>query len=59
MRCRIYPTTITSAQYDRGKAEAAPRLRLDAALRHAEQSGLFGAPMIPPSCWRGDRSSVP
>ncbi|EUA34962.1 FCD domain protein [Mycobacterium xenopi 3993] len=44
---------------DPQKAEHRMRRHLDAALRHVEQSGLLGAPMIPPSCWRGHNSNVP
>jgi GntR family transcriptional repressor for pyruvate dehydrogenase complex len=32
---------------------------LEAALRHVEASGLRGAPMIPPSRWRGESSDLP
>jgi GntR family transcriptional regulator, transcriptional repressor for pyruvate dehydrogenase complex len=32
---------------------------LEAALRHVEASGLRGAPMIPPSRWRGENSDLP
>jgi len=34
-------------------------VRLKAALRHVEASGLRGAPMIPPSRWRGENSDLP
>jgi GntR family transcriptional regulator, transcriptional repressor for pyruvate dehydrogenase complex len=44
---------------DPHKAERRMRQHLDAALRHAEASGLRGAPMIPPSRWRGDNSDLP
>lgn len=41
------------------KAERRMRQHLDAALRHVEASGLRGAPMIPPSRWRGESSDLP
>ena len=44
---------------DPEKAEHRMRQHLDAALRHVEASGLRGAPMIPPSRWRGDNSDLP
>jgi GntR family transcriptional regulator, transcriptional repressor for pyruvate dehydrogenase complex len=44
---------------DRQKAEHRMRQHLDAALRHVEASGLRGAPMIPPSRWRGDKTDLP
>jgi GntR family transcriptional regulator, transcriptional repressor for pyruvate dehydrogenase complex len=44
---------------DPAKAERRMRQHLDAALRHVELSGLRGAPMIPPSRWRGDNSDLP
>ena len=44
---------------DAAKAEHRMRQHLDAALRHVEASGLLGAPMIPPSRWRGDHSDLP
>jgi DNA-binding FadR family transcriptional regulator len=44
---------------DARKAEHRMRQHLDAALRHVEASGLLGAPMIPPSRWRGDNSDLP
>ena len=44
---------------DPQKAERRMRQHLDAALRHVEASGLRGAPMIPPSRWRGDNSDLP
>jgi GntR family transcriptional regulator, transcriptional repressor for pyruvate dehydrogenase complex len=53
--------TIASAinACDRQKAEHRMRQHLDAALRHVEASGLRGAPMIPPSRWRGDKTDLP
>ena len=47
------------AAKDPGKAERRMRQHLDAALRHVEESGLLGAPMIPPSRWRGDTTELP
>ncbi len=44
---------------DAQKAEHRMRQHLDAALRHVEASGLRGAPMIPPSRWRGENSDLP
>ncbi|HME75502.1 MAG TPA: FCD domain-containing protein [Mycobacterium sp.] len=44
---------------DPEKAEHRMRQHLEAALRHVEASGLRGAPMIPPSRWRGDNSDLP
>jgi GntR family transcriptional repressor for pyruvate dehydrogenase complex len=44
---------------DPRRAEHRMRRHLDAALRHVEASGLLGAPMIPPSRWRGDNSALP
>ncbi|MGB8206528.1 MAG: FCD domain-containing protein [Mycobacterium sp.] len=44
---------------DPHKAERRMSQHLDAALRHVEASGLRGAPMIPPSRWRGDNSGLP
>jgi len=44
---------------DPGKAERPMREHLEAALRHMEASGLLGAPMIPPSRWRGDKADLP
>lgn len=44
---------------DPHKAERRMSQHLDAALRHVEASGLRGAPMIPPSRWRGDNSDLP
>jgi GntR family transcriptional regulator, transcriptional repressor for pyruvate dehydrogenase complex len=44
---------------DSAKAERRMRQHLDAALRHVEASGLLGAPMIPPSRWRGENSDLP
>jgi GntR family transcriptional regulator, transcriptional repressor for pyruvate dehydrogenase complex len=44
---------------DPHKAEHRMRQHLDAALQHVEASGLLGAPMIPPSRWRGDNSDLP
>jgi DNA-binding FadR family transcriptional regulator len=44
---------------DPHKAEHRMRQHLDAALQHVEASGLLGAPMIPPSRWRGDSSDLP
>jgi GntR family transcriptional regulator, transcriptional repressor for pyruvate dehydrogenase complex len=44
---------------DARKAEDRMRQHLDAALRHVEASGQLGAPMIPPSRWRGDNSDLP
>ncbi|BBY08440.1 FadR/GntR family transcriptional regulator [Mycobacterium noviomagense] len=44
---------------DAQKAEHRMRRHLDAALRHVDASGLLGAPMIPPSRWRGDNSDLP
>jgi DNA-binding FadR family transcriptional regulator len=41
------------------KAEHRMRQHLDAALRHVDKSGLRGAPMIPPSRWRGENSDLP
>jgi len=44
---------------DAAQAEHRMRQHLDAALRHVEASGQRGAPMIPPSRWRGDNSDLP
>lgn len=44
---------------DATKAERRMRQHLDAALKHVEASGLLGAPMIPPSRWRGNNSDLP
>lgn len=44
---------------DSQKAERRMRQHLDAALRHVEDSGLLGAPMIPPSRWCGEDSDLP
>jgi DNA-binding FadR family transcriptional regulator len=44
---------------DSDKAEHRMRRHLAAALQHVEASGLLGAPMIPPSRWRGDNSDLP
>ena len=44
---------------DAAKAERRMRQHLDAALRHVADSGLLGAPMIPPSRWRGEDSDLP
>ena len=44
---------------DPQKAQRRMRQHLNAALRHVEASGLRGAPMIPPSRWRGDNSDLP
>ena len=44
---------------DARKAEHRMREHLDAALRHVEASGLLGAPMIPPSWWRGENTDLP
>jgi GntR family transcriptional regulator, transcriptional repressor for pyruvate dehydrogenase complex len=44
---------------DPRKAETRMRQHLDAALQHVETSGLLGAPMIPPSRWRGDNTDLP
>jgi GntR family transcriptional repressor for pyruvate dehydrogenase complex len=44
---------------DSGKAERRMRQHLDAALRHVAESGLLGAPMIPPSRWREDSTVLP
>jgi GntR family transcriptional repressor for pyruvate dehydrogenase complex len=44
---------------DPQKAERRMRQHLDAALRHVEASGMRGAPMIPPSRWRGDDGDLP
>ncbi|MBV8930485.1 MAG: FCD domain-containing protein, partial [Mycobacteriaceae bacterium] len=44
---------------DARKAEDRMREHLDAALRHVQASGQVGAPMIPPSRWRGDNDDLP
>jgi GntR family transcriptional regulator, transcriptional repressor for pyruvate dehydrogenase complex len=44
---------------DAGKAERRMSAHLDAALRHVEASEQSGAPMIPPSRWRGDNTDLP
>lgn len=44
---------------DAEKAEHRMRQHLEAALRHVKASGLRGAPMIPPSRWRGANSDLP
>ncbi|GBE66094.1 GntR family transcriptional regulator [Mycobacterium sp. MFM001] len=44
---------------DPRRAEHRMRRHLDAALKHVEASGLLGAPMIPPSRWRGAGSDLP
>jgi DNA-binding FadR family transcriptional regulator len=41
------------------KAQRRMEQHLAAALRHVEASGLRGAPMIPPSRWRGENSDLP
>ncbi|PIB79139.1 FadR family transcriptional regulator [Mycobacterium celatum] len=47
------------SDHDPRRAEHRMRRHLDAALEHVEASGLLGAPMIPPSRWRGDNSDLP
>jgi hypothetical protein len=47
------------AAKDGQKAHRRMEQHLDAALRYGEASGLRGAPMIPPSRWRGDNSDLP
>jgi DNA-binding FadR family transcriptional regulator len=47
------------AAKDAQKAERRMRQHLEAALNHVEASGLRGAPMIPPSRWRGEKSDLP
>ena len=54
---RAIAKAITAA--DPRKAENRMRQHLDAALSHVEASGLLGAPMIPPSRWRGDSTDIP
>ncbi|UMB72310.1 FCD domain-containing protein [Mycobacterium paraterrae] len=44
---------------DSVKAQRRMEQHLAAALRHVEASGLRGAPMIPPSRWRGENSDLP
>jgi GntR family transcriptional regulator, transcriptional repressor for pyruvate dehydrogenase complex len=44
---------------DPQKAQRRMEQHLSAALRHVEESGLRGAPMIPPSRWRGENSDLP
>lgn len=44
---------------DPQKAHRRMEQHLNAALRHVEASGLRGAPMIPPSRWRGENSDLP
>lgn len=47
------------SDHDARRAEHLMRRHLDAALKHVEASGLLGAPMIPPSRWRGENSDLP
>lgn len=47
------------AAKDPHRAARRMKQHLEAALRHVEASGLRGAPMIPPSRWRGDNSDLP
>jgi GntR family transcriptional regulator, transcriptional repressor for pyruvate dehydrogenase complex len=44
---------------DPQQAQRRMKQHLKAALRHVEVSGLRGAPMIPPSRWRGENSDLP
>jgi GntR family transcriptional regulator, transcriptional repressor for pyruvate dehydrogenase complex len=44
---------------DPQKAHRRMEQHLAAALHHVEASGLRGAPMIPPSRWRGENSDLP
>ena len=44
---------------DPRQAQRRMEQHLKAALRHVEASGLRGAPMIPPSRWRGENSDLP
>lgn len=46
-------------EQDPQKAQRRMRQHLDAALGHVKASGLLGAPMIPPSRWRGRNSDLP
>lgn len=41
------------------RAEHVMRRHLDAALQHVDASGLRDAPMIPPSRWRGEGTTLP
>jgi GntR family transcriptional repressor for pyruvate dehydrogenase complex len=54
---RAISRSITAG--DAQKAEHRMRRHLDAALRHVEESGLLGAPMIPPSRWRATVNDLP
>ncbi|BCO36471.1 FadR/GntR family transcriptional regulator [Mycobacterium heckeshornense] len=54
---RAIASAITAG--DARKAEHRMRQHLEAALQHVEASGLLGAPMIPPSRWRGDNTDLP
>jgi DNA-binding FadR family transcriptional regulator len=47
------------SEEDSDKAERRMRQHLDAALQHVADSGLLGAPVIPPSRWRGEDSDLP
>lgn len=54
---RAIAAAITAG--DGARAERRMRQHLDAACRHVAESGLLGAPMIPPSRWRGADSDLP
>ena len=47
------------SEKDPQKAQRRMRQHLEAALEHVKASGLLGAPMIPPSRWRGNNSDLP